>query len=161
MFGSLAPEPTSVNTTLCADVKTRCLAHSRCATNAVISHECVHAQREGGCLQPVCLFIRHKLRAGWGLPDGFILLVASSSCYLGFQMPLGWVQSSQDGKTRSSSKLRGVVSGLPDFSPLPPPPLQAWAGFLSQSSYVLVVTKTEGGEPGGQMVCARLYLLGV
>lgn len=39
-----------------------------------------------------------------------------------------------------------MVSGLPDFSPLPPPPLQAWTGFLSQSSYVLVVTKTEGGS---------------
>lgn len=41
----------------------------------VISHELVHVQREGGCLQPVCLFTRHKLRAGWGLPGGFILLV--------------------------------------------------------------------------------------
>lgn len=65
-------------------------------------------------------------------------------------MPLGWAQSSQAGKTQSSSKLGGwgIISCLPGLSPIPPPPpppLHAWAGFLSQSSCVLVVTKTEGG----------------
>lgn len=40
----------------------------------------------------------------------------------------------------------GIVSYLPGLSPPPPPPpLQACAGFLSQSSCVLVVSKTVGG----------------
>lgn len=58
MFGSVAPEPTSVDTTLCADVKTRCPAHSRCATNAVICDLTrVRARAEGRRLPPTCVFI--------------------------------------------------------------------------------------------------------
>lgn len=137
-----------MNTTLCIDVKTQCLAHSGCTINAVtcdLTRVCARA--EGRRLPPTCVFI-YKAQAESRLGSARRLHTPRGPVHpviWGCDCPWDGRRVSQAGKTQSSSKLGGVVSCLPGLSPIPSPPLQAQAGFLSQSSCVLVVTKTEGG----------------
>lgn len=123
-------------------------------------------QREGGCLQPVCLFTRHKLRAGWGLPDGFTLLVDQLILVFGdCECPWDGHRVARLGRLSPEVNLVGIGG---ESSLMPPRPLSAptttttpGLGRLSLTEFLCVGGhKNRRWGPGEQMVCARLYLLG-
>lgn len=100
---------------------------------------------KGGRFQPVHLFTRHKLRAGWGLPTAFprlLGLLTPSSEAVGD--PWNGGQSGWVGPAWPSGKLGGGLPCPPGLSP-PPPPGPGWVSSLTQSSCVLVVARKVGG----------------
>ena len=112
---------------------------------------------KGGHFQPVHLFTRHKLRAGWGLPTAFPLLLGlltPSSEAVGD--PWNGGRSGWVGPAWPSGKLGGGLPCPPGLSP-PPPPGPGWVSSLSHR--VPVCWWSQGRWAGAgpdQMVCQAL-----